>query len=304
MSLPPSPDSTDPYAMPLGQTAPAPPSDAGTWVAFVVVILAVGVVIGFGIGRALPFGPSPGPSGGSGNSAPTCDSCEGSWLSCPAIGAPAGAAVPQIVAHTGTVAPGPSVTTSAIDASPGSLLLVFVGFVNPSIGGGLVLSISDSDGDSFTLQNSTGADQNHSEELYYTTTQGGSVQVNVTFGDADVTIGGSVGVVDISGAATLAFAGFGQFSGPGGAVQTHLGACSASDLFLLGVSGQARMLPFVGVQGAELLDSGAADAGPWTDGIGFGTFSATAANGGLDFSVTCGSQAAVWESLVVSVSPS
>jgi hypothetical protein len=71
----------------------------------------------------------------------------------------------------------------------------------------------------------------------------------------------------------------------------------------VGVSGQGHLWSFASVAGANLLDSGAADAGPWTDGIGYGTFEATSGGNPLAFNLLCVDHTEVWESLAYSVSP-
>jgi hypothetical protein len=275
----------------------------GAWIVAIVVAVAISALVGFTVGRIYPVTSST-PSGG-GHTGPTgCPDCSGYVTDCPLTGgAPVGSA-PEIASHTGTVAPGPSVQTAGIPVVPQSLLLVFVGYVNPSIGGGEVASITDSAQDSFTELNSTGDLQNHSEDAYWTTSSGGSsLQVTVSFEDQGATIGGSVAVLDITGSGSPTFIGLGQGSGPGPEVVATMGPCDPNDLFVLGVSGQAHILPFESVQGAQLLDSGSADAGPWTDGVVFGTFDETSNGSAENFQMTCGNEASVWESIALLINP-
>jgi hypothetical protein len=293
------------YAPVYQMRGQSPPSAHGGWIVAMVVAIAVSLIVGFAIGRILPASQSgPASTPGSGPGGVGCPACANYTLNCPAAANP-NAQAPQIVAHTGTVAGGPTVSTNPINIVPGSVLLAFVGYVNPSIGGGQISSISDTAGDSFIDLATTAYAQNHSEDIFAADpAEGSTSSVTVSFEDSAATIGGSIGVLDITGAGSPAVVGEGQASGPGPEVAATLGACQANDLFVLGVSGQGHILPFESVQGATLLDSGSADAGPWTDGVGFGTFEAVSTNGSaMDFSMTCGNQASVWESIAVSINP-
>jgi hypothetical protein len=184
---------------------------------------------------------------------------------------------PSVVGHGGAVGAASTVTTSSFDAPAGSTVLVFAGYVNSEIGGGTVGSVDDSAGDAYALVDSTGDSANHTEDVYEATTSGSpDLSVSVTFANGDTSMGGSVAAVDVAGSDPVEVGAACATSGVGGEAYTPVtDNATGGSLWLLGVSGQGKDAPFAAATGETALDSGNATTGPWTDGVGYATFSAT-----------------------------
>jgi hypothetical protein len=198
-----------------------------------------------------------------------------------------------------------STTTPSFDVARGSALFLFVGYVDPSIGGGEVGNITDTLGDVFTRVISSGLAQNHSEDLYVSSVVRASAATSVTvsFVGGDTPMGGSVAAVDV-----VASSGRPVVDGTG--VQTGYWSGTASvsvttggtdDILLLGVSGMGRAAPFTAAANETLLDTGTNTSGPFYDGTGFGTFSAHATGSVTSLSATLNTPAE-WEAIGVGIS--
>ena len=180
--------------------------------------------------------------------------------------------------HSGSVNAGPSTATPAVDVPAESTILLFVGYVNTGTGGGYVNTVADSSGDLFELVATTGFAQNHTEDLYVAsgTVANPGLTAWVDFAGGATPFGGSVALVDIVSATTLPSPprvdAIAVASGAGVTASLTVIANQSGDLFLLGVSGQRQAAPFQAEGGATLLDTAGATSGPYSEGIGFGTF--------------------------------
>jgi hypothetical protein len=186
----------------------------------------------------------------------------------------------------------------------GSDLFVFVSYVDYLAGGGYVASISDSSSNSYTLLASTNADENHSESLYLATDvpAARSLTVTVSFTGGATTMGGSVAVVDVVGAASSPVDVVYQESGFGTHATVGVYTNQTNDLFLLGTSGRGLANPFTPGTHEHLLDNGTATSGPFTDGTGYATFSATQRTG--SFALSAGLYAtSAWNAIAVGILP-
>jgi hypothetical protein len=193
-------------------------------------------------------------------------------------------------------------STPSISVAPGSELYAFVGYVNPEIGGGTVSSITDSLGDVYSLLESTAFALNHSESFYEAgpIARESSVSVTVTMTGGATTMGCAVALIDVVGPTTPLVDGVGTESGVGAAAAVTLTTNHANDLILLGVSGQEKDSPFAPTSGETLLDTAGNTSGPFDDGEGMGTFSASSPNTAVVLSVSL-ENPAVWNAIGVGI---
>ena len=168
-------------------------------------------------------------------------------------------------------------TTPPFSTAHGSVIFLFVGYVNSAAGGGYVASVNDSLGDAFTLVAATGSPENHTEDLYVSgpTVSSTAVTVSVAFAGGGTIMGGSVAAVDLvaingTPAVDNVNMDYGSWSGTACAV---LSTSHSGDLLLLGVAGMGRDAPLAPVGNETLVDTGTNASGPWFDGTGFGIFS-------------------------------
>jgi hypothetical protein len=197
---------------------------------------------------------------------------------------------------------GGSTTTSPLSVTAGSSVLVFVGFVNGEIGGSDVAAITDTVGDRYSTVTSTGYAENHTEDLFVSPAIAANttLTVSVTMGGGATTMGCAVAAVDVMGSGSLTLDGVSTASGDGGLASVDLTTGHANDFVLLGVSGQEKDAPFAGASGETLLDTAGNTTGPFDDGEGFGTFSATEVGKGTSLSATLANPA-VWSAIGVGV---
>ncbi len=200
--------------------------------------------------------------------------------------------------HAAAISTGPNTTTPGFGAPSGSTLFVFVGYVNQEIGGGYISSISDSKRDAFWLVTSTDDAQNHTEVLYEAHHSGASVPhltVTVRFKGGDTAMGGAVAAIDVVGAPT---SGTNQSYAATGGSGTHasvpVGGSVKSDLFLLGVMGQARAAAMTAGAHEHLFETAGATAGPFEDGMSYGIFSSTDRSGAFNLTATLNGSS-VWD---------
>lgn len=169
-------------------------------------------------------------------------------------------------------------TTPPFSVASGSVVFLFVGYVNAVAGGGGVGQVNDTLGDSFTAIASTGLQQNHTEVLYVSSVIRSSASTTVTVGfvGGDTPMGGSVAAVDVvaSSGQPVVNGTNTQTGSWSGTASVSVAADRTSALLLLGVSGMGRAAPFAKTGNETLLDTGTNTSGPWFDGTGFGTFSA------------------------------
>jgi hypothetical protein len=183
-----------------------------------------------------------------------------------------------VSAHTGVVIDSTPVQTSPITVSQGALVVLFLSWVNFLAGGGGPTSITDTLNDNYVLSTSSGTAYNHTGAIYLTTAAGSdpSFVVTVLFAGGQATQGGSVAVAVVPGAGIGDVDGTGWAFGDGPVASVTLTTSHACDLVLLGTSGRGVSGPYAPGSGETLLDSGTATAGPFEDGIGYGTFSSVA----------------------------
>jgi len=198
-----------------------------------------------------------------------------------------------------------STTTPSFGVATGSVIFLFVGYVNPAIGGGEVGNISDTLGDTFTLVVTIGAPQNHSEDLYVSSAirTSGSTSVTVSFVGGDTPMGGSVAAVDVvasSGLPVVDQTGT-QTGSWTPTASVSVATPDAREIVLLGVSGMGRAAPFTATAGETLLDTGTNTSGPFLDGTGFGTFLAPPTGSVTSLSATLNTPAE-WEAIGVGIS--
>jgi hypothetical protein len=199
----------------------------------------------------------------------------------------------------------PVVVTPGIAIAPGSLLLVFVGYVGEFIGGPEGAAVCDSVGDHFLLQTSTSAySSNHSEVLFVATDAAGGnvVSFAASFSDTAAEAGGTIAVLDVTSSTTLSLSDLVAVSNTGSSSTGEVNvSVSQPSLLVLGIAGQGDDGPF-GAWGTEtLLDTAPYyDTGPWTDGEAFGTF-VEAAPGGASTSGANLNSAGVWDAIAVAV---
>ncbi len=206
--------------------------------------------------------------------------------------------------HAAAISTGPNTTTPGFGAPSGSTLFVFVGYVNQEIGGGYISSITDSKRDAFWLVTSTDDDQNHTEVLYEAHHSGASVPhltVTVRFKGGDTVMGGAVAAIDVVGAPT---SGTNQSYAATGGSGTHasvpVGGSVKSDLFLLGVMGQARAAAMTAGAHEHLFETAGATAGPFEDGMSYGIFSSTDRSGAFNLTATLNGSS-VWDGVGIMI---
>jgi hypothetical protein len=215
---------------------------------------------------------------------------------------------PSVHSHTWADNHGPTTTTPGVDIARGSTIFVFVGYVNSIDGGGGISSLSDSSGNGFTEVTTTGYAENHTETLWVALNASPARhdKVSVTFSGGDTTQGGSVAVVDVvnSGETSVDFE-TNQNSGYGSTAAVSYTASGSHELFLFGVSGDGRDAPLTaGVAHEKRLNTGSADAGPFQDGMGFGTFSLKPHPGVFSAVANLPSgQQGVWNAILVEIPP-
>jgi len=209
---------------------------------------------------------------------------------------------PSIYSCVGTVGNETTTTTLPFNTTAGSLLLVFVSYCNVQIGGGFPSAISDSLGDSFALVTTTGGALNHTETLYATNISSASlnVTVSVTFIGGATPQGGSVAVIDVSKANLTSIDQSGWNTGVIGSANVTLTTSHPGDLFLLGAAGRGVSGPYGPGPNMALLDTGTATAGPFFDGIGYGTFETVSTDTTVNLSATL-NYPTYWEAVGVAI---
>lgn len=286
--------------------APTPvsiPRHAGYFLVGLAIGVAIAVVTFLALGGL--FGGT-APSTTTPHSAVSCpSSVEASIGTASSSGPPVEVASVSVHSHAWAAGATRVVVTQPIPVAAGSTLLVFVGFVGPSVGGPLNATVCDSTGDAFFQQTSTSEySSNHTELLFlaFDAVGGSSVSFAANFSDTSAAAGGTMGVVDLSSASSLrlAYLTVGTQVGDSGLANVPMLASNPS-LVLFGVSGQGNDGPFAAVGTETLLDThGYYDAGPWTDGESIGTFVLGTSGGAVDPS---GSLAVpgVWAAIAVIV---
>lgn len=258
-----------------------PTSNQRTWVLVVGVVVVV--VAGLFAWILLAPGPSTSPAG-------TASVYGHAGIVNRGEGGEYGTA--SVYSHAYAISSGPSTTTPAVNVRSGSEVFLFVGYVNSEIGGGSVLSITDSLGDVYNPVLSSGSAQNHTEALYTAgpVPSAGSLRVNVTFGGGTSTMGGSVALVDV-----VATVGAPKVdvvyteAGVGAVASINVSTTLPDDLLLLGVSGSQSAAPLAPASDETLLDTAGGTTGPSTEGEGFGTFSAPESGPRTELSATLAS---------------
>jgi hypothetical protein len=270
---------------------------------FFAIGVVVGVVIGVVLGIVLQPPSSGGGSGPSGSTkTPTVHSH--TWA-ISAGGGRGGTPGPvSVYSHTWAVSSTSPTTTPGVNVEAGSAVFLFVGYSNGAIGGGSVVSVTDSSGDNYRLVTSTGFAQNHTEDLYESApvpTNTSGFTASVSFAGGATAMGGSVALIDVAGTGTPFVDAVSTQSGPSGTnASVDVAANYTADLFLLGVSGQAKDAPFVGGLGETLLDTGSGTSGPFENGEGLGTFSDLPPATNVVLSATL-SNSAVWNAIGVAI---
>jgi hypothetical protein len=204
--------------------------------------------------------------------------------------------------HGWGISSGPTTTTGKFNVAAGSDIFVFIGYINAIIGGGVISSITDTSGNVYHLVASTGLADNHTQTLYVAKDVGAAshLKVSVTFAGGDTTMGGSVAAIDVVGAASSPIDVKAKGHGVHDLGSVTLSTTSVGDLFLIGVSGQAKIANVTAGYQEQLINTAGADAGPFQDGEGFGTMWASGETG--DFAFAFGLQnAAVWSAIVVGI---
>ncbi|MGP8159482.1 MAG: hypothetical protein ACLPWO_07775 [Thermoplasmata archaeon] len=275
-------------------------SSNGSKILLVVVGVAVGMVLGLLLGAVI----QPASNSGGGSTPVSSAASVHSHTWAVNSGAPqTGSIGPvSVYSHAWAVNSGPTTTTPSMSVLAGSVVYLFVGYVNEMIGGGLVSSISDTASDSYSLVTSTGYTENHTEDLYVSepVPQNTTLNVSVSFSGGVTTMGGSVAAVDVAGSGTPTVDGVNWESGVGGTASVAVHTNSSNDLLLLGVSGQQKDAPFVAASGETLLDTGDNTAGPFEDGMGLGTFSASEVGASAVLSAQL-NNSAVWNAIGVGI---
>ncbi|HEY1198554.1 MAG TPA: hypothetical protein VGG32_07500 [Thermoplasmata archaeon] len=254
-------------------------SASSSRILILVVGIAVGIVVGLLLGAVLQ--PASSSSGSS----------------------PVASAAVSVHSHAWALTTGPTTTTPLVNVLAGSAAYLFVGYVNPEIGGGVVSSITDTVGDTYSLVISTGYVQNHTQDLYVAEPiqQTTSLSVTVTFSGGATPMGGSVALVDVTGSGLPAVDAVYMQSGAWtGTASVAVVTTHSNDLLLLGVSGMGRDAPFAPATGETLLDTSGNTSGPWEDGTGFGTFATTESGTGAFLSATLATPAE-WTAIGVGI---
>ena len=244
-------------------------------VLFLVVGVAIGLIFGLLLGAVIQ--PSSNSGGGSTPASPLASVHSHTWAVNSGSSLSGSTGPVSVYSHAWAISTGPTTTTPWMSVLAGSVVYLFVGYVNVEIGGGYVAAISDTAGDTYSYVTSTGFAQNHTEDLYLSGSivQNTTLDVSVSFSGGVTTMGGSVAAVDVAGTGTPTVDGVYSGSGVGGAASVQVKTNTSDDLLLLGVSGQWKDAPFTPATGETLLDTGGNTAGPFEDGMGFGTFSAS-----------------------------
>jgi len=193
---------------------------------------------------------------------------------------PPAAGSPEIVSCTGVVFDSPTVTTLPFAADPASLVLVFVTYANFEVGGGSPQLVTDSIGSTYVPVESTGSYLNHTVSLFATSLATGSANltVSVSFSGGAAPQGGGVAVVDVANASAASIDAVAATFGYAGPANVTLNVTHSGDLFLIGAGGRGASGPFTATPGEELLDTGTATAGPYEDGVAYGTAETTSAH--------------------------
>ncbi len=243
---------------------------------FLVVGVVIGLVVG-GLAGAVLFSSSASPGNSPGGST---------------------AVAVSVYSHAGAVSPNSTVVAPAAPVLAGSSVFVFAGYVTNAIGGGVVTSVRDTFGDVYSLLLTTSFAVNHSEALFFSGPVGrtGDLSVSVSFGFGDTPMGGSVAVVDVAGSGLAFIDGIYTESGVGPVAAVNMATNHTGDLFLLGVSGQMIDAPFGAGPGETRLDTAGAIVGPFTDGIGYGTFARATNSTNVLLSASLSSPA-VWNAI-------
>lgn len=198
------------------------------------------------------------------------------------------------------------VVTHPIAVTPGSTLLVFVGWVGAEVGGPSDAVVCDSTGDTFFADTTTSAvSSNHSQVMFlaFDVHGGAAVSIATNFSDTSAAAGGVVSVVDLNSSVTLSLNTLvvGSNDGVGTSASVILSA-TASSFFVFSVTGQGNAGPYAAIGTETLLaTNGYFDAGPWTDGESFGTFVGTAPSGTVDYGANLASGPYVWDAIAVLV---
>lgn len=211
---------------------------------------------------------------------------------------------PTVVSCSGIVGNSSSVTAPPVRALGGSLLFVFVSYVNFQIGGGAPTTIADSVGDSYFLLASTGYLLNHTESIYVTSLVSADpkLTVSVSFAGGVTPQGGSVAVVDVADATLSSIDTVSSNAGVAGPASVTVVAKHTGDLFLFGCAGREVSGPYTPGAGETLLDTGTADAGPFQDGVAYGTLESTSTNSVVILSANLNTPT-YWEAIGVAIGP-
>ena len=269
-------------------------------VLLVVVGIAVGMVLGLLLGAVIQ--PASSSGGGSTPASPTASVYSHTWAVNSGSTTTGSVGAVSVYSHTWAISSGPTTTTPGVRVLEGSAVYVFVDYVNTEIGGGYVSSITDTAGDTYVLVSSTGYSQNHTEDLYVAepVLQNTTLSVSVSFAGGATQMGGSVAVVDVAGSELPTVDGLNTETGVGQIASVEVQTNHSNDLLLLGVSGRWMDAPFAPATGETLLDTGGNTAGPFEDGVGFGTFSAseTGMSAGLSAQLN---NSALWDAIGVGI---
>lgn len=303
--------------------SPAAPSNRGFWAAgigFLVYVVVLLSLLGAGFFNAYTVGPpfaapSSAPTGPSGPPTgpppappipPPCTVGSPSPAGGATTGGPATPGAPvSVYSHAWAESDDDSAVTPALPVAANSTLLVFVGYVGPTIGGPAAASVCDSSGDVFVSDTpSTPNFTNHSAQLFvaFNASAGSNVFVAAAFADTSAPAGGTLAVVDVSGgsATTLSEIGVGSNNGVGTDASVYLNV-SGPSLLVLGLSGQGGDGPFIPGPNENLLDTtGYFDAGPWTDGESFGTMVGSSSLVGAELTATL-QKPYVWNGIAVEI---
>jgi len=284
---------------PTSVTAPASVGYIGIGLAIgialtVLVFFALGGHFG-GTASSTTTSPPPvhscssNPDASIGNASPNGPSVEGASIS--------------VHSHAWAAGATATVVTQPIPVEAGSTLLVFVGFVGPSVGGPESATVCDSEGDSFFQQTSTSEfSANHTELLFLglDATGGGGVSFAANFTDTDALAGGTIAVVDLASSSPLSLADLtaGSDVGDNGTSGVPMVA-SGPSFIVFGVSGQGDDGPFGALGDESILDThGYYDAGPWTDGESIGSMVSATPAGPVDPSGSLATPG-VWTAIAV-----
>ncbi len=199
-----------------------------------------------------------------------------------------------------------TVVTPPISVSPGSTLLVFVGFIAAYIGGPSNVTVCDSSGDSFVLETSTASfSSNHTQEMFlaFDVLGGSNVSFAAEFTDTDTSAGGVVSVVDLNSSVGLSLGNLviGDNSGDSTSASVNLTATNTS-FMIFTVTGQGNAGPYMPLGNETLLGTnGYYDTGPWTDGESVGTMVGTVSSGPVSPGANLAAGPYVWNAIAVLV---